>query len=262
MLRVKRCVSTSSCRTCRAFLASDPVANVLVLGDVYEPLFRVSDVYVAYEGSRLTGACSIYRAFPTPSIVFSTGKAETKQALIEKALGQVSGDFISLCSPEDAYLFEKHATSLDRRFEQQMVARSTDISSELCLGVSRVKKCDLELLDRFYVDHCSEAWAPIQFEAGPYYCIKQDGDIVSAAGVHLVAPQIAQLGNIVTDKAYRNRGFAGACTSALAAALASEDRIISLFVRTDNCAAIHIYEVLGFTKKRDIMFLVMRKYSD
>ncbi len=143
-----------------------------------------------------------------------------------------------------------------------MVARNTNSPSELCLGVSRVRKCDLEMLDRFYADHHSEAWAPIQFEAGPYYCIKQDAKIVSAAGVHLVAPQIAQLGNIVTDEAYRNRGFASACTSTLATALASEDRILSLFVKADNFPAIHMYEALGFTKKRDIVFLVMRKHSD
>jgi ribosomal protein S18 acetylase RimI-like enzyme len=218
-------------------------------------------VYIAYEGSRLTGACSIYRAFPTPSIVISTGTAETKRALIEKALGQVSGDFISLCSPEDAHLFEKYASSLGRHHEQQMVASSTRSPSELCFGVSRVKKCDLELLNRFYVDHHSEAWAPIQFEAGPYYCIKQDGKVVSVAGVHLVTPQIAQLGNIVTDEGYRGRGFATACTSALAVALASKGRIVSLFVRTDNLPAIHMYEGLGFVKKRDIAFLVMRKHS-
>jgi predicted GNAT family acetyltransferase len=127
------------------------------------------------------------------------------------------------------------------------------------VSAERVKKRELELLNRFYVEHHAEAWAPIQFEAGPYYCVKEEGKIVSAAGVHIVTPQIAQLGNIITDEAYRNQGFATQCTYSLAADLASKGRIISLFVRTDNASAIHMYEKLGFSKKRDISFLMMQK---
>lgn len=72
--------------------------------------------------------------------------------------------------------------------------------------------------------------------------MKKNDRIVSAAGVHLVTPQIAQLGNIVTDEDRRNRGFATAYTSTLAKDPASKKRIISLFVKTDNESAIHIYE--------------------
>jgi len=242
-------------------LSNDPIVNVLVLGDLYEPLLRVSDVYAAYEDKQIAGACSIYRAYSTPSVVLSAGPADVKEALIEEALSHISHDFISLCPPEDAYLFEKLSASRGCHHEQQMVLRDAENFSISKARASRVKKREFELLSKFYVDHHAEAWTPIQFEAGPYYCIKQDGKIVSAAGIHLVTPQIAQLGNVVTDEAYRNRGFATACTSALAADLSSKGRIISLFVRTDNAPAIHMYKRLGFAKSRDIAFLFMRKHS-
>jgi predicted GNAT family acetyltransferase len=146
--------------------------------------------------------------------------------------------------------------------EFQMITRSPREVEIGDVEVSRVDNNELKALSHFYVNHHAEAWTPIQFKAGPYYCVKREGKIVSAAGVHIVTPQIAHLGNIVTDEAFRGQGFATACTAALAKDLASKGRIISLYVKVDNAPAIHIYAKLGFTKSRDIRFLVMRKKAD
>ena len=256
-MHIRKVTSAGLLRACRRFLAQNPIANVLPLGDLYSPLLRVSDVYGAIK-NKVVGVCSIYRAFSTPSIVFGSAAPEVKKALLKTALSEIPNEFISLCQPNDADLFKEYSTVLHLHSEQQMIANPPR-HTECNIEVVKVRKNDLELLNKFYVDHHAEAWAPIQFRAGPYYCVKQEDKIVSAAGVHLVAPQIAQLGNIVTDEAYRNRGFATACTNALSADLASNGRIISLFVRTDNASAIHIYEKLGFHKTRDIAFLVMQK---
>ena len=258
-MQIKKITSASLLQACRRFLAQDPVANVLPLGDLYSPLLQVSDVYSAIKSNRVVGVCTIYRAFLTPSIVFGTAPPEVKRNLLENALSEISNEFISLCQPNDADLFKEHSTVLHFHSEQQMIAdppKKIDCSH---ISVRKVRKKELESLNRFYGEHGAEAWSPIQFRAGPYYCVKHEGKIVSVAGVHLVTPQIAQLGNIVTDEDYRNRGYATACTSVLATDLASKGRIISLFVRLDNAPAIHTYEKLGFHKTREITFLVMRK---
>jgi len=208
---------------------------------------------------RVVGVCAVYRAFSTPSIVFGASTRRVKQALLKRALSEVPDKFISLCHPDDIVLFEGHSNILHSRFEQQMIA---DPPEKVGLGdirVQRVRGDELELLNKFYVEHHAEAWVPIQFRAGPYYCVKEEGKIVSAAGVHLVTPRIAQLGNIVTDVTYRNRGLATACTSTLAADLASRGLIVSLFVRKDNAPAIHLYRELGFRKTREIAFVTMQK---
>jgi len=259
LLQIRKVASKSSFRACRRFLAQDPIANVLPLGDLYSPLLQVSDVYSAVRSSKVVGVCAIYRALSTPSIVFGTATQKIKQVLIKKALSEISNKFISLCEPRDVDLLKEHSTILHSHPEQQMIAdppKKIDCSD---IKVEKVGKKELELLNRFYTDHHAEAWVPLHFKAGPYYCIKHDGKVVSVAGVHLVTPKIAQLGNIITDEAYQNRGFATACTNSLAADLASKGRIISLFVRVDNAPAIHVYEKLGFYKKREIMFLVMQK---
>jgi len=219
----------------------------------------VSDVYSAIENKQVVGVCTIYHAFVTPSIVLGTATQQIKKDLIEKALGEIPDEFISLCQPNDTDLFKEYSTVLHFHSEQQMIADPPKTIDCSHINVRKVRKEELESLNRFYGEHGAEAWSPIQFRAGPYYCVKHEGKIVSVAGVHLVTPQIAQLGNIVTDEDYRNRGYATACTSVLATDLASKGRIISLFVRLDNAPAIHTYEKLGFHKTREITFLVMRK---
>lgn len=259
MLETKKVVSSSLLKACRRFLAQDPVVNILPLGDLYMPLLRVSDIYCANERGKVLGVCSVYHAFSLPSIVCEAFTPEAKRILIREAMSQILGKFLSVCSPSDIALFSEYSAVLRIHHEQQMITDSPKHFEFGNMNAEKVKKSEMELLNKFYVEHHSEAWTPIQFKTGPYYCVKQEGKIVSAAGVHIVTTQIAQLGNIITDEAYRNQGFATRCTYSLTADLASKGRIISLFVRTDNVAAIHMYEKLGFSKKRDISFLMMQK---
>jgi ribosomal protein S18 acetylase RimI-like enzyme len=259
MIQFRKVVSLDLRKACRKYLTRDLITNVLVLGDLYSPLLRVSTVYAALDREEVVGVFSIYRAFSTPSLVFASSTSEVKRALIEKALNYVDTEFISLCPPDEADLFKDYAIVLQCRHEQHMVAEPFRHASHGIARAARVKRSELELLNEFYVEHNSEAWTPIQFRTGPYYCVKHEGRIVSAAGVHIVTPQIAQLGNVITDEAFRNRGLAIACTDALITDLARRGRIVGLYVRTDNAPAIHMYEKLGFVKKREVDFLILRK---
>jgi len=261
-MNVQKLSSEAQLRDCRKFLAKDPIVNVLPLGDLYPPLFNVSEIYLVTEKSEIAGVGSIYRAYATPSIVLGATKEDVKQALVESILERISGDFVSLLPPDEARLLKKRATVLRCHNEFQMITREPTEIETGEVEASRVSSRELEALNQFYVDHHAEAWTPIQFKTGPYYCVKHEGKIVSAAGVHIVTPQIAHLGNIVTDEAFRGQGFATACTTALAKNLSSKGRIISLYVRVDNASAIHLYKKLGFTKSRDILFLVMNKKAD
>lgn len=261
-VHMRRVVSASLLRACGRFLAQELVANVLPLGDLYSPLLQVSHVYGAIERNQVVGVCTVCHPFSTSRIVLGTAPSKIKNALFRRALADVSNKFILLCQPNDIDLFKEYSTILYYHFDRQMVANPPRQVKCCDVKVKRVSKSELELLNKFYVEHHAKGWVPILFKVGPYYCVKQDGKMVSAAGVHLVTHQISQLDNIITDEAYRNRGFATACTNVLAQDLASKGRIISLFVRADNAPAIRVYEKLGFSKTREIAFLVMQKNGD
>jgi hypothetical protein len=243
----------------RRFLARNPILNVLPLGDSYSPLLRVSKLFGAFKGADIVGVCSVYLGFSKPSVVLSTASTETKNALLNAALEEVSDEFTTLCNSDEVELFKEHASILTAESEYQMIANPPKNLKLDENKAARVRREELKELDTFYCEQHSEAWTPLQFKVEPFYCVKENGRIVSAAGTHLKAPQIAHIGSIVTDETFRRRGFAAACTSRLAEDLSSKGCIISLFVRTENKPAISMYERFGFEKNRQIALMTCKK---
>ncbi|HAL61254.1 MAG TPA: hypothetical protein DCP08_02480, partial [Chloroflexi bacterium] len=91
-------------------------------------------------------------------------------------------------------------------------------------------------------------FAPYQLDSGVYYGVEVGGELVSAAGTHLVSPtyQIAAVGNIFTHPSHRGQGYATACTSAVVEELLSRSLEIVLNVAQSNEVALRLYKRLGF----------------
>ena len=104
----------------------------------------------------------------------------------------------------------------------------------------------MELYQHYYADNWFE---PAQLDSGHYCGIIEDGQLISAAGVHAVSPKgrLAVLGNIVTHPAHRGQGLSTACTSHLCTRLFGEGiEVLALNVRRQNRSAFRVYEKLGF----------------
>jgi len=99
-LQIRKVTSAGLVRACRRYLAQDPVSNVLPLGDLYSPLFEVSDVYCAVETARVVGVCAIYRAFLKPSVVLGAAVQDVKEALAKKAIGEISVNSFHFVHPK------------------------------------------------------------------------------------------------------------------------------------------------------------------
>jgi ribosomal protein S18 acetylase RimI-like enzyme len=247
-------------QACREFLSADPVTNVLTLGDLYHPLFNLSEVYAATDNRKVIGVSSVFHAFSLPTIAIGKAEKPIRRALLRKALETISEDFIVLDTIDQTSLYEEYATTVDSFTEHHMIlTHPKNAKANSNVKAQKATKHDLQALNLFYTEHESPAWNPIQFKTGPYYIAKQKGKIVSAAGIHILTPQIAQLGNILTDKAHRRKGYSKACTQALIKALSKKTRTIGLFVRIDNTPAIRMYEQMGFRKARTMNFLILRK---
>ena len=118
----------------------------------------------------------------------------------------------------------------------------------------RIILADLDRLNALYAGgETPGAFAPFQIEQGVFYGVELDGRLVAAAGTHLVAPSqgVAAVGNVYTDRAYRGRGLAQLCTSAVVAHCFDLGiRDVVLNVDSRNAPAIAAYRRLGFREHR------------
>jgi predicted GNAT family acetyltransferase len=117
-------------------------------------------------------------------------------------------------------------------------------------SVLRLEDGDITDLQDFYRMREGSVFGPAQLSAGVYYGVRQNGQLVSAAGTHLVsqAYRLAAIGNVFTLPEHCGRGLATACTAAVLVELAAGGYEIALNVGTSNGAAIHIYSRLGFVE--------------
>jgi predicted GNAT family acetyltransferase len=119
-------------------------------------------------------------------------------------------------------------------------------------GVERLGLDDLSAIQQLYGSYSDQpdAFQERQLAMGPFFGIRENGEIISIAGVHIVSPWagVAAIGNVFTRPDHRGQGLATKTSAAVVQALL-EDEIdtIVLNVAMDNKPAIRCYENLGFT---------------
>ncbi|HEX6869125.1 MAG TPA: GNAT family N-acetyltransferase, partial [Candidatus Limnocylindrales bacterium] len=115
-------------------------------------------------------------------------------------------------------------------------------------SVQRMLPVEIGDLNRLYQLGFA-SWLPSSAIAdGVYYGLRVNGQLVSAAGTHVVSPgaRLAVVGNVLTHADYRGRGFATAVTGAVTAELLRACDQVVLNVRSDNPPALNAYRRLGF----------------
>ncbi|WP_406209601.1 GNAT family N-acetyltransferase [Kitasatospora sp. NBC_01560] len=108
---------------------------------------------------------------------------------------------------------------------------------------------DLADLRALYEAAYPENWFdPRMLETGQYVGVREKGELVAVAGVHVWSPEhrIAALGNITTHPRIRGRGVGRAVVAALCHRLLGTVDHIALNVKADNTAAVALYTALGF----------------
>ena len=88
-----------------------------------------------------------------------------------------------------------------------------------------------------------------QLELGPFFGIREEGELKAVAGVHVVSgpARIAAVGNVFTHPDSRGRGLSRAVSSAVVAALFDDGiETIVLNVSMQNDPALRVYRRLGF----------------
>ncbi|WP_406104051.1 GNAT family N-acetyltransferase [Micromonospora globbae] len=113
---------------------------------------------------------------------------------------------------------------------------------------------DLPQLRALYAAAYPGNWFdPRMLETGQYLGVREGGELVAVAGVHVWSPayRVAALGNVTTHPRVRGRGLGTAVVAALCRRLRAHVTHVTLNVRADNTPALRLYERLGFTRVAD-----------
>ncbi|MBI2686190.1 MAG: GNAT family N-acetyltransferase [Acidobacteria bacterium] len=225
----------------RERLQADPIWSVYALGDLQPGLFSKCQWFEP-------DLTLLFRGFDT-CILFAIGQASVPEAL-SKAEWPL---YLQVQAPALAAV--EQLAAVTRKTQMWRMVWSGDRSGWVPgQKARRLTSDDVPALERLYADGAAANESPDFFfpemvEAGVFYGVCNDDEILAAAGTHLYSPDegVVAIGNVYTRRDVRGSGFGKLVTCAVLGALAGLPTV-ALNVRQDNAAAIQVYESLGFLK--------------
>jgi GNAT superfamily N-acetyltransferase len=115
----------------------------------------------------------------------------------------------------------------------------------------RLAPVDLPEIQALFAGHSEQpdSFQPRQLELGPFFGIREEGELAAVAGVHVLSEpaRLAAVGNVFTRPRSRGRGLSGAVSSAVVSVLLDAGiETIVLNVSMENEPALRVYRRLGF----------------
>ena len=228
----------------RSFLERDRLYAAYAICDLEEREFARTRWGVAWDGDAPIALVLEYNG-PTPQPLFAMGRedgiAVVVRDLIRPRVAYVAAPAAVLPAIETAYRVDP-GPSMVRMWVDRASFRPYPATVERLLPV------EIGELNRLYQLGFA-SWLPASAIAdGVYYGLRVNGQLVAAAGTHVVSPgaRLAVVGNVLTHIDYRGRGFATAVTGAVTAELLRVCDQVVLNVRSDNPPALNAYRRLGY----------------
>ena len=229
-----------------AFLQRDRIYAAYAIGDLEPSLFAQCQWFGAeYDGKML--ALALFFTGLQPPALFTMGDTDGVATILDSALRPRRAYFT--CRAE--HLPVVAASYVLNEVEEMFRMAITPADFQPVPGPTiKLDLSHLDALRQLYWLGGGDAFAPYQLRDGIYYGVEVGGQLVSAAGTHLVSPNfgVAGVGNIFAHPNHRRRGYATACTSQVVEELLAQGLDVVLNVNRENTEAIGIYEKLGFRR--------------
>lgn len=247
-------------------LQRDPYLHLYSLGDLDDAMWPHTTWYGLRDEEHpdeIAEICLLFSGLQLPTLIAVTARPALMTELL-RLIGRLlprrfychltPGLEAALATPADT---SRGATS-ERRY--RLISQGTHLRMALtrrerlhdlpAADTVRLTRDDEAEIRELYAAAYPETWFELlMLDTGMYYGCRQEGRLVSIAGVHVYSPtrRVAALGNIATHPDYRRRGCATAVVGVLCRALLEHADYVGLNVGRDNVAAIGCYERLGFT---------------
>ncbi len=137
-------------------------------------------------------------------------------------------------------------------YPELVVKRATPEDSDRLLPLQEGYEKEEVLIDvnRFNEQLCLQHLEQMLEEQLIFY-IELNGTPVAKAGTNAIGFDFCQLGGVYTARALRNRGIGSFLIKFLTREILRKRKMVSLFVKKENEAAIHVYQKAGFTVRDD-----------
>jgi ribosomal protein S18 acetylase RimI-like enzyme len=228
----------------REFLERDRLFAAYAICDLAEHEFPRTRWGVAADGDEVIAVVLEYSGM-TPQPMFVMGRPDGIAAILKDVIRPRAAYVATM--PESLPAVATHyRVDPGPKMIRMWVDRAT--FQPAMARVERLLPVDVHELNRLYRLGFA-AWLPASSVAeGVYYGIRVNGQLVAAAGTHVINRDagLAVVGNVLTHADHRGRGYAKAVTSAVTADLLRSCDDVVLNVRADNPPAIAAYRRLGY----------------
>jgi ribosomal protein S18 acetylase RimI-like enzyme len=230
-----------------AYLETDRLYAAYAIGDLEPGMYEQCAWAGAERAGRLEALALLYRGLEPPPL-FLMGEVEGLRAIFAETLCPERVHLMCLEGhlPLTREFYGWHETTPMWRMVLQP-GRFRPVASDAI----RLAPGQSGQLTELYALGGGGAFSPAQVGQGVFFGIWAEGQLVAAAGTHLVSTTygVGAVGNVFVHPERRGRGYGTAVTSAVLAELLDRGiRDVILNVSQDNAAAIHVYENLGFER--------------
>lgn len=232
------------------FLRRNTGLHLYSIGDLDDFFWSYTTWFASRSEGELDSVALLYSGGGSHTLLAMSDDTEKMCNLLSSAEDSLPESFHAHLSPDlESFFKNNHTLESHGKHYRMMLHSKAKIASFQCAEICPLIPDDVDELLEFYKESYAGNWFdPRMLQTGQYICIRQNGRLVSVAGVHVfsVKYRVAALGNIATLQKYRGRGYGKLVTSALCQSLLEKVDHIGLNVKCDNNAAITCYKALGF----------------
>ncbi len=234
------------------FLLKHRHLNYYHLGDL-DDFFWPYTSWFALEDEGEIKALNLFYTGIDPAVLLAivNDNYQEMEMLLKTSLPILPPGFYTHLSPglenvlEKNYSLEHHGEHYKMKLVNMAALEKTDTAAVVPLTTKNLD----EMKDFYQASYPGNWFVPRMLETGQYVGIRGEREeLVSVAGIHVYSTEykIAAIGNITTQPNMRGQGLGTTVTAGLCKKLLKTVDMIGLNVRSDNAAAIRVYEKIGF----------------